>query len=51
MFLGFLKPKKPEKLGFYVFFLFSSQNFYSFMSNSVNFSEFIGVAIILWRST
>ena len=35
--------KKPEKLGF----LFYSQNFYFFMSNSVSLFEFIGVAIIL----
>ena len=37
-----LKVKKIWFLGF-----FSSQNFYFFMSNSVNLFELIGIAIIL----
>jgi len=41
-FLVFKNPKRPIKLSF----LCSSQNFYFFMSNSVNLFELIGVAII-----
>ena len=43
-FLRFLKPKNPENFMFVCFhiFLFSSRNFYFFMSNSVNCYEFIG---------
>jgi len=43
--LGFLKNLKVRILGFY-FFLFTSQNFYFFMSNSVYLFELIGVASI-----
>ena len=38
--LFYKKPKKPEKLGFR-FFDFQVRFFYFFMSNSVNFYEFI----------
>src|SRR6218665_3893105 len=43
-FLGFLKLKnlKSYVFMFFMFLLFSSQIFYFFVSNSVNFYEFIG---------
>jgi len=44
--LGFFRFfKKPKKLDFWVFW-FSSQNFYFFVSNSVDLFELIGIAII-----
>ena len=52
-FLGFLKKNlknlKSQVLGF-LGFLFSSQNFYFFVSNSVNLFELIAVAIISFRN-
>ena len=42
----FKKPKNPKQFLGFVDFLFSNQNFYFFVSNSVNLFELIGVAII-----